>query len=87
MSIYGMMRTSISGMAAQAQRLTAVSDNIANADTTGYKRSSVEFTSLVLPDGSSSASLYESGSVCRICAGTSPAGHVALYIFGDRSCN
>jgi flagellar hook protein FlgE len=66
MSIYGMMRTSISGMAAQAHRLTAVSDNIANADTTGYRRSSVEFTSLVLPDGasgSSSASLYESGSV------------------------
>ena len=66
MSIYGMMRTSISGMAAQAHRLTAVSDNIANADTTGYRRSSVEFTSLVLPDGAGgagSANLYESGSV------------------------
>lgn len=66
MSIYGMMRTSISGMAAQASRLTAVSDNIANADTTGYKRSSIEFTSLVIPGGhgaSRSASMYESGSV------------------------
>lgn len=66
MSIYGMMRTSISGMAAQAHRLTAVSDNIANADTTGYKRSTVEFTSLVLPQGAGgagSANLYESGSV------------------------
>jgi flagellar hook protein FlgE len=66
MSIYGMMRTSISGMAAQAFRLTAVSDNIANADTTGYKRSSIEFTSLVIPGGhgsSRTASLYESGSV------------------------
>lgn len=66
MSIYGMMRTSISGMAAQAARLTAVSDNIANADTVGYKRSSIEFTDLVIPGGrtpESSASLYESGSV------------------------
>lgn len=66
MSIYGMMRTSISGMAAQAHRLTAVSDNIANADTTGYKRSSIEFTSLVVPGaiGSSrTVSLFESGSV------------------------
>jgi flagellar hook protein FlgE len=66
MSIYGMMRTSISGMAAQAARLTAVSDNIANADTTGYKRSSIEFTDLVIPGGrgaSRTASLYESGSV------------------------
>lgn len=64
MSIYGMMRTSISGMAAQAQRLTAVSDNIANADTTGYKRASVQFNSLVLPEGSGgSANSYESGTV------------------------
>jgi flagellar hook protein FlgE len=66
MSIYGMMRTSISGMAAQAFRLTAVSDNIANADTDGYKRAGAEFTSLVTPGGhgkSRTASLYESGSV------------------------
>lgn len=66
MSIYGMMRTSISGMAAQASRLTSISDNIANADTTGYKRSNVEFTSLVLPQGAGGAgsgSLFESGSV------------------------
>jgi flagellar hook protein FlgE len=66
MSIYGMMRTSISGMAAQAARLTAVSDNIANADTTGYKRSSIEFTDLVIPGGrgsSRTSSIYESGSV------------------------
>jgi flagellar hook protein FlgE len=66
MSIYGMMRTSISGMAAQAHRLTAVSDNIANADTTGYKRAAIEFTSLVIPggrSGSRTAGLYESGTV------------------------
>ncbi|MFZ1774009.1 MAG: flagellar hook protein FlgE [Rhizobiaceae bacterium] len=66
MTIYGMMRTSISGMNAQAARLTAIADNIANADTTGYKRSSIEFTDLVIPGGRGSArgaSLYESGSV------------------------
>ena len=37
MSIFGMMRTSISGMAVQADRLGAISDNVANAKTTGYK--------------------------------------------------
>ena len=66
MSIYGMMRTSISGMAAQAFRLTTVSENIANSDTDGYKRAGAEFTSLVAPGGngsSATASLYESGSV------------------------
>lgn len=48
MSINGMMRTSVSGLAAQASKLGAVGDNIANASTTGYKKGSVEFSSLVL---------------------------------------
>lgn len=47
-------------MAAQADRLAAVSDNIANASTNGYKRSSVEFSTLVLQSG---VKTYESGSV------------------------
>jgi flagellar hook protein FlgE len=55
-----MMRTSASGMAAQANRLGTVSDNIANSSTTGYKRASAEFSSFVLQ---SSASDYEPGSV------------------------
>ena len=40
MSLYGMMRTGVSGMNAQANRLSTVADNIANSGTTGYKRSS-----------------------------------------------
>ena len=52
MSLTGMMRTSISGMAAQANRLGTVSDNIANSSTTGYKRASTEFSSLILSSGS-----------------------------------
>lgn len=60
MSLYGVMRTSTSGMAAQANRLSAVADNIANANTTGYKKASTEFSSLILesPPGS-----YTPGSV------------------------
>ncbi|MEX3007040.1 flagellar hook protein FlgE [Hoeflea sp. TYP-13] len=60
MSLYGMMRTGVSGMNAQAARLGTVADNIANANTTGYKRSSAEFSSLVLPSGGGS---YNSGGV------------------------
>lgn len=48
MSINGMMRTSISGMAAQAVRLGAVSSNIANASTVGYKATQTTFSSLLL---------------------------------------
>ena len=51
MGLYGMMRTSVSGMAAQANRLGTVADNIANSSTTGYKRASTEFSSLILELG------------------------------------
>ena len=60
MSLYGMMRTSASGMAAQANRLATVADNIANMSTTGYKRASTEFSSMILESGGGS---YTSGSV------------------------
>lgn len=60
MGLYGMMRTSVSGMNAQANRLSTVADNIANSSTTGYKRASTEFSSLILESGGSA---YESGSV------------------------
>ena len=43
MSLFGMMRTGVSGMNAQANRLSTVADNIANAGTTGYKRSSTSW--------------------------------------------
>ena len=60
MSLYGMMRTGVSGMNAQANRLSTVADNIANASTTGYKRSSTEFSSLIIPNTTGN---YTSGGV------------------------
>ncbi|KXF76435.1 flagellar biosynthesis protein FlgE [Paramesorhizobium deserti] len=60
MSLYGMMRTGVSGMNAQVNRLSAVAENIANASTAGYKRASTQFASLVLP---STDGQYNSGSV------------------------
>ncbi|MGH1418892.1 MAG: flagellar hook protein FlgE [Hyphomicrobiaceae bacterium] len=60
MSLFGTMRTSISGMRAQADRLSTVSDNIANAGTTGYKKASTEFSTLI---PISAETQYTSGSV------------------------
>jgi flagellar hook protein FlgE len=54
------MRTSVSGMNAQSNKLSTVSDNIANVNTTGYKRASTEFSSLILQSGSGN---YDSGAV------------------------
>jgi len=60
MSLFGSMKTSVSGMNAQANRFSTVSDNIANANTTGYKRASTSFSSFVLQSGSGN---YASGGV------------------------
>jgi flagellar hook protein FlgE len=60
MSLYGMMRTGVSGMNAQANRLSTTADNIANSDTNGYKRSSAEFSTLIMP---STGGAYNSGGV------------------------
>jgi flagellar hook protein FlgE len=60
MSLYGVMRTGVSGMNAQSNKLSTVSDNIANVNTTGYKRASTEFSSLILKSGSGN---YDSGAV------------------------
>ena len=45
------MASSVSGMAVQSARLRISSENIANADTPGYRRKLVSFEEMVLADG------------------------------------
>ena len=45
--LYGALSVSASGMAAQSSRLRHVSENIANADTPGYRRKLVSFVEAV----------------------------------------
>jgi len=47
MSIGNIMRTGVSGMLAQSNKLSTVADNIANADTVGFKRAETEFSSMI----------------------------------------
>ncbi len=60
MSLYGMMRTGVSGMSAQSNKLGTIADNIANSGTAGYKRATTEFSSLLLESGFGE---YNSGAV------------------------
>ncbi len=60
MSLFDAMRTGVSGMNAQSSRISSVAENIANSSTTGYKRSSVEFET-ILVDGTTRE--YRSGGV------------------------
>ena len=60
MSLYGILRTGVSGMNAQSNKLGTIADNVANSGTVGYKRATAEFSTFVLDAGSTN---YNSGAV------------------------
>ena len=61
MSIFGAMQSGISALSSQSSSMGAISDNIANVNTVGYKSNSVAFSTLVTKQASSS--LYSPGGV------------------------
>lgn len=60
MTISSSLVAGVSGLLANATRLSTISDNIANSQTIGYKRIEAEFGSLVLNSGSTG---YTAGGV------------------------
>ena len=63
MSLYSALMASVSGMSAQANSLSTISDNIANADTTGYKQASTQFEDML---NEFSTSEYNAGGVATV---------------------
>ncbi len=61
MGLFGALFTGVSALTAQAQNTAIISNNIANINTTGFKRSEAAFFSLVTTEGNSA--LYSPGSV------------------------
>lgn len=61
MSIFGGMRSAVTGLSAQSQQLGMIADNIANVSTVGYKRTSAQFSTLVTV--ASTASSHSPGGV------------------------
>ena len=55
MSLTGAMLSSASGMAAQANWLSLIGDNISNSGTTGYKEASAQFETVMAEAGTSAA--------------------------------
>lgn len=51
MSLFGALDTAVSGLNANSNALGIISDNIANANTTGYKGTTTDFSSLVTQSG------------------------------------
>ncbi|WP_421994801.1 flagellar hook protein FlgE [Roseococcus sp.] len=60
MSLFGAMTTAISGLNAQSRALGHISDNLANSQSSGYKRVDTNFTNLVTQ---SSQTMHAPGSV------------------------
>lgn len=61
MSIFGAMQSGISGLSAQSSAMGAISDNIANVNTVGYKAANTSFQTLVTKQ--TSTSRYSPGGV------------------------
>ena len=55
MSLNSAMQTGVSGLTANSQALSTISNNIANVDTVGYKQSETEFETLVTGTGPDAA--------------------------------
>ena len=73
MSLFGALRTGVSGLSAQSSAMSIISDNIANVNTIGYKANSASFSTLVTKQVSSTS--YSSGGVhCRTRAGVDIQG-------------
>lgn len=60
MSISASMNAGISGLSANSNKIATISDNIANSQTTGYKRSDVDFAAVAVTE---SQRLYTAGGV------------------------
>jgi flagellar hook protein FlgE len=65
MSLFSALNASVSGMAAQANKLSTISDNIANSNTTGYKQASAQFEDLISQVGNSTYNASGVGSMIR----------------------
>lgn len=61
MGISSALNASVMGLNVNAQRLSGISDNIANSETYGYKRAETDFSSLV--NQGNSSSFYNAGGV------------------------
>jgi len=60
MTISSSLNAGVAGLAANASRLSTISDNIANSNTNGYKRADTDFHSMVISNGTGT---YSAGGV------------------------
>jgi len=83
------MRTAASGMAAQQMNVDNIANNLANVNTTGFKKSKLEFQDLLYTNlrqaGVSSAAGTTVPTALEIGYGTKPVATVRQFHVGDLS--
>ena len=81
------MRTAASGMYAQKLNVDNITNNLANVNTPGYKRSRIEFQDLlyqtVRPAGSETLGQTESPTELQVGCGTRPVATLKMYSQGE----
>lgn len=85
MGIFGALSTAVSGLSAQSQALEHISDNIANSQTTSFKRNETSFQEIVNNDGPTRAGagvvIANSRATNSVQGDLSPSGtstHIAV---------
>ncbi len=66
MSINSALAAGVTGLVANTSAISAISDNIANANTVGYKKESIDFASIVTAQAAQG--LYSAGGVSAVSA-------------------
>ena len=72
MSINGAMMAGVSGLTANAAALSTISQNIANVNTVGYKRSQADFSTVV--NSQSVYTGYSAGGVTSVARRPTTSG-------------
>lgn len=64
MTLFGALRSGVSGLYTQGQALGTISDNIANVNTVGYKTKRIRFSTVVSQNGN--AEVFSPGGVTQV---------------------
>ncbi len=81
------LRTAASGMRAEQLHIDTISNNLANVNTTGFKKSKVEFQDLlyqtVRPAGANTSENTNSPTELQVGCGTKPVSTAKMFTQGD----
>lgn len=77
MGLFGSLTSSVTGLAAQSEAISVISDNLSNVNTVGYKSSRALFSQLVTSSGVSGTRFNSGGSDVQVSRAASEQGSLS----------